>query len=301
MDKNQHCYICNCSLPQQSPPSFTCNHTQCTSCLANYLLRSEFKTFSLTETLFLCPCDKGKLPLLPSQLKELFVSKEATLCKKHKKSPECYCEDCKLWICSECKTTFHDELFASHKTSQNESGKGKECQLHKNEKIIKYCNECGKELCEQCAKEEDKHKSDIVDIKEKENAIKKEIKNKMLYKKYEDVEKIIEEKEKIYTAEIEKSNIFIKEKAKKIIEEINQQIKELDNKKKNEIEYLDALFSSIKFAYKNMYSSINDENASIKDLEELNKIGKHINAISLLPTDTKEMDNTLKLFPSSLL
>ena len=46
MDKNQHCYICNCSLPQQSPPSFTCNHTQCTSCLANYLLRSEFKTFS---------------------------------------------------------------------------------------------------------------------------------------------------------------------------------------------------------------------------------------------------------------
>ena len=84
MDKNQHCYICNCSLPQQSPPSFTCNHTQCTSCLANYLLRSEFKTFSLTETLFLCPCDKGKLPLLPSQLKELFVSKEATLCKKHK-------------------------------------------------------------------------------------------------------------------------------------------------------------------------------------------------------------------------
>ena len=77
MDKNQHCYICNCSLPQQSPPSFTCNHTQCTSCLANYLLRSEFKTFSLTETLFLCPCDKGKLPLLPSQLKELFVSKEA--------------------------------------------------------------------------------------------------------------------------------------------------------------------------------------------------------------------------------
>ena len=69
----------------------------------------------------------------------------------------------------------------------------------------------------------------------------------------------------------------------------------------NEIEYLDALFSSIKFAYKNMYSSINDENASIKDLEELNKIGKHINAISLLPTDTKEMDNTLKLFPSSLL
>ena len=140
-------------------------------------------------------------------MKELFVSKEATLCKKHKKSPECYCEDCKLWICSECKTTFHDELFASHKTSQNESGKGKECQLHKNEKIIKYCNECGKELCEQCAKEEDKHKSDIVDIKEKENAIKKEIKNKMLYKKYEDVEKIIEEKEKIYTAEIEKSNI----------------------------------------------------------------------------------------------
>ena len=29
----------------------------------------------------------------------------------------------------------------------------------------------------------------------------------MLYKKYEDVEKIIEEKEKIYTAEIKKSNI----------------------------------------------------------------------------------------------
>ena len=100
---------------------------------------------------------------------------------------------------------------------------------------------------------------------------------------------------------IHSRNRIIKEKAKKIIEEINQQIKELDNKKKNEIEYLDALFSSIKFAYKNMYSSINDENASIKDLEELNKIGKHINAISLLPNDTKEMDNTLKLFPSSLL
>lgn len=113
------------------------------------------------------------------------------------------------------------------------------------------------------------------------------------------VEKIIEEKEKIITAEIEKSNIFIKEKAKKIIEEINQQTKELDNKKKNEIEYLDALFSSIKFAYKNMYSSINDENASIKDLEELNKNWKTYQCN--LPTDTKEMDNTLKLFPSSLL
>ena len=307
MDKNLLCYICHCSLPTQSPPSFTCNHTQCTSCLANYLLQSEFKTVSMSETLFLCPCDKGKLSLLPAQMKELFVSssKEVNLCKKHKIAPECYCLDCKLWICSECKKTFHDDLFAGHKTSQNEPGKEKECKLHQNEKIVKYCNECRKELCEQCEKEDDEHKSNIVDIKEKENAMKKEIKNKMLYKKYEDVEKIIEQKEKIYKAEIEKSNNCIKEKAKKIIDEITKQIKELDSKKQNEIDYLDALFSSIKFVYKNMYSSLNDDNASINDLEEINKIEKHISEISLLPSETKEMDNTLsslfKLLPSSLL
>ena len=119
---------------------------------------------------------------MPSQLKELFSSssEETTLCKKHKIAPECYCLDCKLWICSECKKTFHDDLFTSHKICKEEPKKEKECKVHQNEKIIKYCNECKKELCAQCEKEDEKHSSNIVDIKEKENEIKKEIKNKMV-------------------------------------------------------------------------------------------------------------------------
>lgn len=307
MDKNQQCYICQCSLPQQSPPSFTCNHTQCISCLANYLLKSEYKTVSKSETLFLCPCNNGKLSISSSQMKEIFTStsEEMTLCKKHKIAPDCYCIDCKLWICSECKKTFHDDLFASHKTCQAEPKKEKECNVHQNEKIIKYCNECKKELCAQCEKEDEKHSSNIIDIKEKENTIKTEIKNKMIYKKYEEVEQIIDIKEKKYKSEIEKSNNCIKEKAQKIIEEINKQVKELESKKQTEIDYLDALFSSIKYVYKKMYTAIDDDNASIRELEELNKIEKHLNEISVLPSDTKEMDNILsslfKLLPSSLL
>ena len=307
MDKNQICYICNCSLPQKCPPSFTCNHTQCISCLANYLLLSEFKTLSMSEILFLCPCNNGKLSLMPSQLKELFSSssEETTLCKKHKIAPECYCLDCKLWICSECKKTFHDDLFTSHKICKEEPKKEKECKVHQNEKIIKYCNECKKELCAQCEKEDEKHSSNIVDIKEKENEIKKEIKNKMIYKKNEEIEKIIEQKEKTYKSDIEKSESSIKEKATKIINEINKQVKDLESKKQTEIEYLDAMFSTIKFTYNNLYSALENENISINDLEELNKIEKHISEISVLPSDTKEMDNIssslFKLLPSSLL
>ena len=65
------------------------------------------------------------------------------------------------------------------------------------------------------------------------------------------------------------------------------------------------MFSTIKFTYNNLYSALETENISINDLEELNKIEKHISEISVLPSDTKEMDNIssslFKLLPSSLL
>lgn len=301
---DQQCYLCGNS---SSLSSFSCGHKQCPSCLSYFLLKNEFGSMNVDEAVFACECGNGKLSLSISKIEEMFSinnTESAPKCNKHKKEAECYCTDCKLWLCIECKKAFHDEYCAFHKTEKKGGDENGNCKVHQKKKE-KYCNECKKEMCEQCANDDNKHKDKIVNINDKRKTIQEEIKHKMKVKDENEVDKIIKQKEDTYKQTMEQAEKCINEKADKIINEIKKLIAGIDAKKSKEIAYINAIIMSLKFSYKNIFNSINNDNVSINALNEVNKLNTSIESLSILPSETKEMDNLLesiyKLLPSTIL
>lgn len=301
---DQQCYLCGNS---SSLSAYSCEHKKCSFCLACYLLKSEFASMNVDETVFVCECGNGKLSLPIAKIAEVFSNNNAESipkCNKHKNEAECYCVDCKLWLCGECKKAFHDEYCSFHKTEKKSGGNDNNCKVHQKKKE-KYCSECKREMCEQCVNDDSKHSDKMINLSDKRKAMQDEIKQKMKIKDESEVEKIIKEKEDTYMQTIEQAEKCINEKAEKIINEIKKLIVDVDAKKNKEIAYLNAMFMSLKFAYKNIFKNINDDNASINTLSEINKLNTSIESLSILPSETKEMDILLeslyKLIPSTIL
>ena len=163
---NNKCPICSYEI-KGTPLMFTCTHLLCPYCYIAELFKQSFSCFSLssrTEITVKCTtCNKGCLILPLKKFLSYLHDNEYKhpLCSKHNKESYIYCHKCKLNLCDDCISLFHEDYFPDHSVQYDPPIDilTKYCSVHKEKKIKYKCEDCQMYLCKVCVKEKhDKHK-----------------------------------------------------------------------------------------------------------------------------------------------
>ena len=149
------CSMCN-SVLSNSNLKFSCSHFLCNKCLSRKLLLLKLSPLSKTREVEM-NCDCGGTISVPYStcLNNISASevqkKKNKYCKKHNAISDTYCPICRLWLCSECISSFHYEYFKNnHKLCQEDKMITSKCFYHRENINDFFCKTCNKLICRKC-------------------------------------------------------------------------------------------------------------------------------------------------------
>ena len=285
------CSMCN-SVLSNSNLKFSCSHFLCNKCLCRKLLIKKLSPLTTTKSVEMeCECG-GKITVPYStclnNISGLEVQKKKNkICKKHKAKSDAYCPICRLWLCQECISSFHNEYFKNHKLCPEDKMITSKCFYHRDNSNELFCKSCNKLICKKCITDnsnpENNHNNHAYyTLDEYHKLIRNKIKY-LKYKRYDDIMRFIDTKE----IEITKDFSDKCEESKKFIEDA---IKELDDLSKNyitkynqQINNLKNIFNLIRQTYKNYYKELEGDKIDFYSFDFISKINEELNNITYTP------------------
>lgn len=294
LSQKQKCYSCHKMCESKDIKILDCNHILCKRCLSISLIKSEFKNISYDELTLSCYCGDGKCNMQIKDASLFFIAykNQKKTCTFHQQVVECYCENCKLWLCAECKTSFHDVQMKFHETSSQPSKRYNECPLH-HIKFRVYCNQCENELCLECIQNDSGHSSFHIDIMEQAQIKKENIINQLLIKRSDDlfieIEKVEEEYKNYITVKYENT----KNKIEAIIQSLSLTLINMKIYFDKEIYYSNFLFNMMRYSYSNYYTAIHSEFPNYLLLVNISSIQKELHNLSIKKNAFNQIDKLL--------
>ena len=294
------CSNCNCLL-FSSDLKFSCSHFLCNKCLSRQLLLNKFEPLSSKKLVELtCSC-KGNISVPFGEclkcISEIDNQKKYTkFCKEHKNKSDKYCPSCRLWLCEECISSFHNSTFKNHILCPASKLISTKCFYHKDYTNEIFCKDCNKFICKKCQTDESDpdniHTNHAtITLNEYKQIIKKKKKN-LRFKNYDQCAQFINIKQE----EIIKDFSNKCDEAKKIIDETIQKLGEIKKnyilKFEHEKNRLRDIFLIIKKSYENFYLELEQENAEL-DLSSFNfitKINSELNNIIYKPKNFDQFE-----------
>lgn len=160
---------CNRCSKEGDVYKFSCPHSFCIECLVKLSISTNFEGMSTDLIYFHCPLCQGEgeasfeidswiniLEYLNKEKNEknkmLQIENKQTKkkCSQHKdKDISCYCAYCKIWLCDQCRSSFHDTYYPDHALYDNEDIQIF-CEEHKETFVDFYCLKCQKDVCSKC-------------------------------------------------------------------------------------------------------------------------------------------------------
>ena len=275
------CSNCNCLLVS-SDLKFSCSHFLCNKCFSRQLLIKKFEPLSSKKEVQLaCSC-QGNISIPFNQclkcVSEINSQKKfSKFCKDHKNKSDNYCPSCRLWLCDECLSSFHNSTFKNHILCPASKLMSTKCFYHKNYINEIFCKDCNKFICKKCQTDESDQDNihtnhATITLDEYKQIIKKKKKN-LRFKNYDQCLQFINIKQDEIISDF--SNKC--EEGKKTIEETIEKLQEIKKNYILKFEYeknrLKDIFLIIKKSYENFYTELEQDNTKL-DLSSFNFIIK---------------------------
>ena len=297
------CSMCN-SVLSNSNLKFSCSHFLCNKCLSRKLLLLKLSPLSKTREVEM-NCDCGGTISVPYStcLNNISASevqkKKNKYCKKHNAISDTYCPICRLWLCSECISSFHYEYFKNnHKLCQEDKMITSKCFYHRENINDFFCKTCNKLICRKCitdtSNSENLHNNHaIFSLDEYHKLIKNKRKN-LKYKSFNDIMKFIDKREIEITKDFgDKCN-----ESKEYIEEAIKKLEELKEKYitkyHQQLTNLKNIFLIIKQSYNNFYKELDGDKIDLASFDFISKIEEELNNISYTPMNFDLIENIHK-------
>ena len=274
------CVVCKTPL-KECKLRFTCPHFICNQCLGREILLKKFSFLESTKNVIIpCPCLSGKLEIsyktCLENLKESQTKLQTKiLCKEHNINVINYCSDCKIWLCEECKSTFHNNYFPYHKLLSSDKMNNSKCFYHRGEIKNIFCKTCNILICKECSKEEFHINHATFSLDEYKKMVKN--KSKLLkFKNYESLYYFICDKEQKFLNEFIDDITITKKKIDEALKNL-QKLKDNYTSKTNEqLSNLKNIFSIIKQTYQNYYNEMTCEKIDVGSFDFLSTIKEEL-------------------------
>ena len=285
------CSMCN-SILSSSNLKFSCSHFLCNKCLSRKLLLSNFSPLTNTKCVEMkCTCG-GTISVpynvcLKNILNAEKQKKKNKFCIKHKEKTDTYCPTCRTWLCEECISTFHNDVYKNHKLATDDKVVTSKCFYHRENYNDLFCVTCNKLICHECVTDssnpENLHKNHSTYTLEDYHKLIKDKKKYLKFKNYDECMRFIDTRENEITKDFsDKCN-----ESKEYIEDIIKKMEELrDNyitKYDQELTNLKNIFSIVRESYKNYYKELDGEKIDLKSFEFIQNIKEQINNITYTP------------------
>lgn len=267
-----YCYFCK--LEPKIFFKFPCGHLLCEKCTQTKIISSCFKKKLINPFTFNCSlCKTSKLEKTPIEILDFLnkISSSKGICKKHNYDYENYCPKCRLWLCKECKSKFHDEYFSQHQLSDSDAKEeDNKCEFHHELDKNFYCKDCKISLCKQCALKD--HKVHwIISFTDYEEQFQKNY-TKLKFKTFEDAKKEIETSTTNTENSINDDYNQVCSKIEKTISSLKQFLSDLTKIKEKKIEELHTYSKIIKKVYSTYFSEKERKDKNIQSIRMLDKI-----------------------------
>ena len=204
---------------------FSCSHNICLICMFNYFISNNFKGLDFEYITLNCPICK-------------YGSAKFSL---------------EVWI------NILNQILQKQNKNNIDINKNKYCNIHKNNEIIKYCNQCKIYLCELCLKEKhnnvyghtiiDKNKTAFIPYDQLIN-------NNNEYKEFE---QNLRKKENIFYEKLENEYIIKKTKIDDLIRRLNQLLNDYTIQMNIFQKNIQNIFYIINISYFNYFSNLNKD------------------------------------------
>ena len=205
------CSVCS-SILSSSNINFSCSHFLCNKCLSRKLLLTKFSSLSNTKLVEMnCSCG-GKITIPYSTcLKNItgaeIQKKKNKYCKKHKEKSDTYCPICRLWLCSECISSFHTDYFKNHKLCPEDKMISSKCFYHRDYPNELFCKTCNKLICQKCRTDtsnlENIHDNHATFTLDNYHITIKNKKKHLKFKSYDEIMRFIDTKENEITKDFQ--------------------------------------------------------------------------------------------------
>ena len=249
-----------CSLNQRNIITYSCSHKLCFNCIFKYFISSNFKGLTTLSIKLICPqCKTGDI--------EIYLDD--------------YIDILKLLLCQKNPNFGKEEEEENNDANIENTNIIKFCNIHKDKRMIKYCNQCCLDLCEKCLSEiHDRNFNNhvLVDVNKKES--KKKTKNGNLFDNISNNKEInnLQEKETIFMQKLESESIMLQTRLNQIIKDINFILQNYISRISYFQNSMKKIFQIINLTYYNYYTSDDADKKDIskKDLIDFNTIIKKI-------------------------
>ena len=193
-----------CSINSKNVIIYSCSHKLCFNCIFKYFISSNFKGMTTFSIKTVCPkCKNGEIEI----------------------GLDDYIEILKLLLCNKNPNFGKEEDEHNNNNNMNNSNMDRNCHVHEDKKVIKYCKQCDVDLCQKCLGElHDRHAPNhvLIDINKKDN--KKNMNNKNSSSDNISNNKEInniQEKETIFMQRLESESIMLQTRIAQLIKDIN--------------------------------------------------------------------------------
>ena len=236
----------NCKISKTDLKKFSCEHELCPNCLCLLLLKNEFN-FVKEKIIFICP-----LCIVMTDKGKLELTKE------------------EIEKVFEIKKANNDSLI---------------CPKH-NKPCNNFCAVCNKELCDECSKIDSEHKEGQLNLEIAFDEYKNKAYNNLFIKKYEIIEKILNQNKK----KIQDENDNAKNNLKNFVNDMKKTLDEIDKNidecSVNNEKYLNNLIDIMIVSYKKFYNICESKSTPVNIFNEISTM-KNLKNLCLIPNKEK--------------
>ena len=303
------CNKCN-SILASSNLKFSCSHFLCNKCLSRELLLKKFFPLTKEKSVEMsCSCG-GKITVpFDTCLKNIsgveIQKKKNKYCKQHKEKSDTYCQTCRIWLCPQCISDFHNANYKTHKLCSEDKLITSKCFYHRQCPNELFCKDCNKLICNNCLTDtnpENNHKNHSTFTLENYHKMIKDKRKNLRFKSYNAIMKYIVDKEteitQDFSGKCNESKNYIDEAIKKLEELKEKYISQYDKHLAN----LKNIFSIIKESYKNFYREMGGDKIDLYSFDFISKIKEELNTIEYTPINfdlIKEIHTSLNKIKDS--
>ena len=255
------CFLCSCK-PQNSATflNFSCDHKLCRECFCNSELSEGLRQINSKKILTIsCSCENGQLDIELENLINFLSNEPGGIngeCEKHSEHYDSYCTECKIWLCPQCKTHFHNDYFKDHTLVITKPKEKPKCIYHNTQETNLFCLDCNSEICNLCIFNNGNHYNHhTIGINEYVNDFMKE-KEKMEYNNYDKFSKAIEDKTSNLEKDVENEINKTSDKFDDLIQIIIEIKEKYESKMKEQLDVSKNMLKLILLIFKHFYLEV---------------------------------------------